>query len=79
VLYGKTQEQLTVWEWVSDVLSKPSESRGKPEASVETPEVEKELLSTIEAWQGINKLESYTEHLGTTYIRYFIWVLDTLK
>jgi hypothetical protein len=30
------------------VVSKPSESRGKPETSVETPRVEKELLSTIE-------------------------------
>jgi hypothetical protein len=52
VLYGKTKEQLIEREWVSDVVSKPSESRGKPETSVETPRVEKELLSTIEALQG---------------------------
>lgn len=48
MLYGKTKEQLIEREWVSDVVSKPSESRGKPETSVETPRVEKELLSTIE-------------------------------
>jgi hypothetical protein len=41
VLYGKTQEQLIEWESVSDAVSKPSASRGKPEVSVETPEVEK--------------------------------------
>jgi len=37
---------------VSDVVSKPSDARGKPKTSVETPGVEKELLSTIEALQG---------------------------
>ena len=51
MLYGKTHEQLIEREWVSDVVSKPSESRGKPETSVETPRVEKELLSTIVALQ----------------------------
>ena len=52
MLYGKTKEQLIEREWVLDVVSKPAESRRKPETSVETPRVEKELLSTIEALQG---------------------------
>ena len=52
MLYGKTKEQLIEREWVSDVVSKPSESRGKPETSVETPRVQEELLSTVEALQG---------------------------
>jgi hypothetical protein len=52
VLYGNTKEQLIEREWVSDVVSKPSESRGKPETSVETPRVQEELLSTVEALQG---------------------------
>ena len=41
MLYGETQEQLIEWESVSDAVSNPSASRGKPEVSVETPEVEK--------------------------------------
>ena len=76
MLYGKTKEQLIEREWVSDVVSKPSESRGKPETSVETPRVEKELLSTIVALQG-KTLEPYTEHLGTMHLWFFIWVLRT--
>ena len=75
MLYGKTKEQLTEREWVSDVVSKPSESRGKPETSVETPRVEKELLSTIEALQGY--IEPYTEHLGMLHLWFFMLVLLT--
>ena len=54
MLYGKTHEQLIETEWVSDVVSKPSESRVKPETSVETPRVEKELLSTMAALQNLS-------------------------
>jgi hypothetical protein len=78
VLYGKTHEQLIEREWVSDVVSKPSESRGKPETSVETPRVEKELLSTIVALHD-KILEPYREHLGALHLWFFIWVLQYLN
>ena len=55
---------IIVWEWVSDVVSKPSAARGKPETSVETSKVEKKrLLSPIEALHD-TILELYREHLG---------------
>jgi hypothetical protein len=58
VLYGKTKEQLIEREWVSDVLSKPSESRGKPETSVETPRVEKGAVVYHRGFAGLT-LEPY--------------------
>ena len=76
MLYGKTKEQLIEREWVSDVVSKPSDARGKPKTSVETPRVEKELLSTKVALQ-CKTLGPYTEHLGTMPRWFFIWVLRT--
>src|SRR5664279_3481273 len=76
VFYGKTKEQLIEREWVSDVVSNPSESRGKPETSVETPRVEKELLSTIEVLQG-KTLEPYIDHMGMLHRWFFMWGLQT--
>ena len=52
MLYGKTQEQLIEREWVSDVVSKPSESRGQPETSVEASRVEKKAVVYHRALQG---------------------------
>ena len=75
MLYGKTQEQLIEREWVSDVVSKPSESRGQPETSVEASRVEKKLLSTIGHCRV--KLEPYTEQLGWLHLWFFIWVFQT--
>ena len=58
------------------MVSKPSESRGKPETSVEAPRVEKELLSTIVALQG-KTLEPYTDHQGMLHRRFVLDLADS--
>ena len=78
MLYGETKEQLIERKWVSDVVSKPSESRGKPETSVETPRVEKRAVVYHRGFAGVT-LEPYTEHLGMVHLWFFIRLLRPLS